>query len=268
MKEKETENLEYVPLVAGQDIIVNEKYRIQNRIQGDNLILKMGVRVNPASDKFSHPKVLRMKDVHEFKSWHPKKGKSWYAHAGYNLILVVPLQHILIGKWEGCSFVKARINGVDITLSVSGGTCDEGWADWFGGSVCTLVGYPIRKIKQIAEVAVEWEFPPFEPLPPEKEEQWNKLARKGDGRKDFVQRWRAGEKPTIHLARFKTFGSGEETAQVSEVAFFRNKNDYNKETNRIFKIYAYHNGYQYHMKPSDIDWKKTMELNAGNKETA
>jgi len=108
-----------------------------------HLILVFGHRWTDHAAKFTHPKVL---------------GKFLLlleSYVGTDLYFAVPTSLVEIALDTGYSYVNARVNGVGLTLNVSGVTCDgrTGWTDWVGAVSHVRVGHGIRDLKKIAEVS-------------------------------------------------------------------------------------------------------------------
>ena len=118
-----------------------------------HLILVFGHRWTDHAAKFTHPKMLgKFLRLLEFKHYRRGGGKFWTANVGTDLYFAVPSSLVEIALDTGYSYVKARINGVCLTLNVSGGTCN-GWTDRVGAVAHVRVGHGIRDLKKIAEVS-------------------------------------------------------------------------------------------------------------------
>lgn len=119
----------------------------------DHLILVFGHRWTHRAAKFNHPKALgKFLRLLEFKHYRRGGGKFWTAHIGTDLYFAVPSNLVEIALVAGYSYVKARINGVCLSLNVSGGTCN-GWTDWVRAEAEVKVGHGIRDLMKIAMVA-------------------------------------------------------------------------------------------------------------------
>ena len=121
---------------------------------GECLIIQAGASLGKAAASFEHPKVLVRADcVHWFKRQLPQGGKRWWSRAGRNLYFAVPKEHITVSEEPGYSYVKAEINGVKVTLNVSGGT-GNGWTDLISQTVAISINHPIRDLNKIGAVAL------------------------------------------------------------------------------------------------------------------
>ncbi len=93
-------------------------------------------------------------DVLEFKYYHPRRGKWWSSKLGVFVYLAIPKDKIEVVEKAGMSYPIVKINGQEVTLSVGGGTSENGWTDHIGNIVSTFVNMPVRKVKKLAEVAL------------------------------------------------------------------------------------------------------------------
>ncbi len=119
------------------------------------IILKVGYLPNRASFDFDHPKMLaREVDVLEFKHYRANGSKFWTSKLGSYLYFAVPKDKIEIVPKDGGSYPEVIIDGVQMTLSVSGGTTDGGWNDWVGGITSTFVNMPKKKLNAIVNAAM------------------------------------------------------------------------------------------------------------------
>jgi len=150
-----------------------EQYQIQIE-SGDYLLLEVGTLANTPASKFTHPNLsLTQKRIYEFKHY-MRYGKKWTSKAGISHFFVVPRNQITVLPYKGYSYIHVMINGVQITLSVSGST-QNGWTDLLHTTVHTSVGYSLSILKKIAQVSVKMEIPP-KPDTYFTEQRWNELA--------------------------------------------------------------------------------------------
>lgn len=118
-----------------------------------HLIIEAGGWVDAATARFRHPNVWQTRcRVYELKRYLRGGGKQWYSRAGISHYLVVPKDRIQLYREKGYSYVKVVINGVLVTLNVSGGG-GEGWTDYVGLSACIGIGHSRGDLQRIAEVA-------------------------------------------------------------------------------------------------------------------
>jgi hypothetical protein len=140
-------------------------------VPGDCLIVRAGASLGKAAAGFEHPNILKRADtVHWFKRQLPQGGKRWRSRAGRDFYFVIPKEFIAISEEPGYSYVKAQINGVQVTLNISGGT-QNGWTDWISQTVSISINHPIRDLLKFAAVALSLEeaarrgiVPEVEPL--------------------------------------------------------------------------------------------------------
>jgi len=104
--------------------------------------------------RFRHPNMLwKLPYLLEYK--HTTNNRKWWTNEpGLDIALAIPTEEIEIKAEEGYSYLKLRVNGVEFCASVSGGTYN-GWTDFFSISCHTLVNYPVRLVKKIAEKALK-----------------------------------------------------------------------------------------------------------------
>ena len=131
---------------------VAEDYQIHVEL-GPHFLIQVPCLATNAGAKFTHPNIARTvaKDLY-FKYDNPKR---WATKAGVSHFFAVPRKYVKIDTTEkGYSYVKATINGEAVTLNVSGGTGNPGWADFVPLETSTLVNLPMKTLKAIAEVSV------------------------------------------------------------------------------------------------------------------
>jgi hypothetical protein len=116
----------------------------------DHLVIMAGVLFGETGAKFSHPNVAAKQTLlHEFKHYHPKRGKWWTAKAGVDFYFVVPKANIVLLDKKGYSYVPVRIGAQEFSLSVSGGTLN-GWTDTVREYVHIGCGCTQKLLKTIA----------------------------------------------------------------------------------------------------------------------
>lgn len=126
---------------------------------GPYVVLKIGHRVKDAGARFQHPNVIdrvRLTD-YWFKHSSNSGSKHWTTTKGVDHYFVFPKEIVLLDDSEcGYSYPNVIINGQKIRLNVSGGGGGgaPGWTDWISGITETSIGYPVRVLKALAEVAV------------------------------------------------------------------------------------------------------------------
>jgi hypothetical protein len=169
-------------------ITIDEKDKYDIEIEaGEYLIVVMGFGVDKGASRFQHPNIVASyKKIHEFKHYRKNGSKFWTSQAGVNHVFVIPRNKITIIPEKGYSYIKAEINGVKVSFSVSGGTCSGGWADYLNIMTHTCINHKLEDVKKIAEVSVR--NSPLEPiktneLDTNELERWNKLADKFDNKK-------------------------------------------------------------------------------------
>ena len=121
--------------------------------ESEHFVIIFGGTAGHASFNFQHPNIAHYsKKIMEFKHYHPIRGKFWTNSAGIDMFFVIPSNKIYILPEKGYSYVQAEINGVKVSLNVSGGTTN-GWTDYLGNIVHACVNMKIKDLKKIAEVA-------------------------------------------------------------------------------------------------------------------
>lgn len=124
----------------------------------DHLIIVFGQDPRKPAGKFAHPNLLCSQlRVHSFKHYLPNGGKKWTERPGIDLFFAIPADKVLIVPEPEYSYVKIRINGVNLVLNVSGGTGGNGWTDWVGPVASVSVGHKISEMKKVAAVATPLE---------------------------------------------------------------------------------------------------------------
>lgn len=119
------------------------------------IVLSVGFDAHNSKGQFSHPNLLaRQYEIHEYKHYHPVRGKFWTAKAGVNLYFAVPKDKIELVEEKGYSYPKVIIGGKEITLSTSGGGGKDGWNDFIGCMASTLTNMPKNKLQAIADNAM------------------------------------------------------------------------------------------------------------------
>jgi len=115
---------------CSNSLVIDNDYSI-NIEPSENQIIIMGFDANKSASKFKHPNIsATVKRIHEFKHYRKNGGKFWTSRAGVDHYLVIPRNQITILSEKGYSYIKTEINGVKVTLNVSGGTNGKGWADY------------------------------------------------------------------------------------------------------------------------------------------
>lgn len=105
---------------------------------------------------FRHPNLIATRwTVNEYKHY-MVYGKKWTRRAGHEYFMAVPLTAMEydIPEKPGYSYVNVNINGVPVTLGMSGGSCGGGWSD-FTGPVVDICKLSHCNLKKIADVALD-----------------------------------------------------------------------------------------------------------------
>lgn len=124
------------------------------------ITLFFGGTENHASFKFQSEKV--QKDwlaIFPFRTYFKSGRKKWYEKLGRTFAMVFRREDVEVLPEKGYSYVKCRINGVTVTLNVSGGTSGGGkyWTDYVGKTPRTSVNIKVGDLKKIAEKALRKE---------------------------------------------------------------------------------------------------------------
>lgn len=254
-------------------IQLDEDYFI-NIDQGEFLLIRAGQDARKPASKFEHPNIsAKIKTLHEFK--HCRKGgsKFWTAKPGIDFYLVIPKHEITILPEKGYSYVKGLINGVKVTFNVSGGGCGT-WTDRIFDKASISVGHSKRDMKKLAEVAVKQDVHVKE-MDESEEHHWNELYIGKDAKQDLVDKYKTGQPVKIALLNGYHFTRNDDRIGTVESIRFCQKTQWRKATpeeqaergavkignvvytNRIQKLVARH----YAIKPSQVDWTRTFELN-------
>lgn len=120
------------------------------------LMLVMGASYGTALSKLEHPRLLaRVCRVHEYKHYRQNGSKFWTAKPGIDLYCIVRKEDVTVVPEWGASYPKVMVNGVTLQLNVSGGTFPAGeWTDSVGAAPHTSVGYPVKTVKAVLDVAL------------------------------------------------------------------------------------------------------------------
>lgn len=130
-------------------------YTVAMRSPAQHLVLTIGHTFGHPGWAFTHPQVMASHvRVMSFRRYLPSGSKRWIEKAGMERTFVIPLDRIELDlPTSGHSFVGVRINGVLVKLNVSGGTTPTGWQDMIGPTCATLVNYPKRIVRAVAQAA-------------------------------------------------------------------------------------------------------------------
>lgn len=121
---------------------------------GKNLALNLGFTLPHRAAEFDHPKLVRkVFKVLEFKHYWPNGGKSWTAHAGVELSVVIPRSSIEVVLEKTYSYPKIVVNGQTISLNVGGGG-GGGWTDYIHSEASTSCNLPWKTVLALLEVAL------------------------------------------------------------------------------------------------------------------
>jgi len=190
---------------CGDRYVVDEQDRYEVKIEpGEFLLVEAGACAGKLGAKFRHPNVAAtVRRLYEFKHYHRDGGKSWSTRAGVSYYMVIPRTAVRLLPEKGCSYVPAEINGVKVSFNVSGGG-GEVWTDYLRTRTQIAVNHPLRALKAMAAVAVRgtpFEPVAVEPLTPEQEEQWDRLAAGAtpDIKEKIARMVEAGLRPTVRL---------------------------------------------------------------------
>lgn len=140
----------------GEVTEIETNYFIRAKPGLDYLVVIAGVSAVASSADFTHPNISgKVRKIHEFKRYYRGGGKKWFSKPGVDFYFCIPKSAILIKKEKGYSFIKAQINGVDVSFNVSGGTSGDGWCDYLSDYVNISVGHCKRDLMKLAEVAIQ-----------------------------------------------------------------------------------------------------------------
>lgn len=245
-----------------------EPYRISYQ-EGTNLLLVMGFHSNKPAAKFSHPNIMATeKRIHEFKHYRKGGSKFWTAKSGVDHYLIIPRNKIIMLPEKGYSYVKTEINGVKISLNVSGGTCGKGWGDFFSSIVHTSVNHKLSDLKKVAEVAIRdsqiENGVEIKTLDEAELKRWDMLHAKScpDIKNAIAKLAEDGKAPVIKLVG----GFNEHTGIAIETCRRRIKKvegnvwswDY---TGALKSLIVSFSSCRYRVKLNQIDWDGTAKLN-------
>jgi hypothetical protein len=138
---------------AGERFVVADDYCVKIE-QGDNLVVVVGADYGSPASLFDHPNLAgKSPHIHEFKHYRHSGSKFWTARAGMDFYFVIPKNKIEMVAEKGYSYVPVLINGLKITLNVSGCGAKD-WVDWVGHVVHTHAGCTVKTLKTLAAVAL------------------------------------------------------------------------------------------------------------------
>jgi len=164
---------------------------------GDSILIRFGEFLSSPAARFKHHNLAsKTKTVLEFKHHRQNGSKFWTSRAGYDLWFVVPKTAIELLDGPHWSYVRTLINGVKVTMSVSGGSGPP-WTDYIGRQVDAGVGHGVRSLAKIAEVSIrDTEFEPIAQRwsDPRQEEFWNQQ----DARRQILSKLKVGV--VVHFA--------------------------------------------------------------------
>jgi len=250
-----------------QYIIDNsEKDHYQVNIQeGENQIVVIGFNAKKPASKFQHPNIsATVKRVHEFKHYR-RNSKFWTSQAGVDHYLVIPRNKITLLPEKGYSYVKAEINGVQVTFNVSGGTMN-GWTDMLGVKSHISVNHKLSDLKKLTEVAIPQILTDIKQPDEDELKRWNEIVAKGNPNiKEAIAKLIEAEKnPCIKLVAGLTIKSGYGTSvrrrRGKKKMLSENSWTYN-EDGALKKVIGIFNGTRYNIKLSQIDWEETAKAN-------
>ena len=118
------------------------------------LILRASEDYGKRAKIFEHPNLIATRwTLNEYK-YDMVYGTKWTQRAGHEYLMAVPLTAMEydIPEKPGYSYIEVNINGAPVMLSVSGGSCGDGWSDYSGPVVyiCRLSHCNLKKIADIA----------------------------------------------------------------------------------------------------------------------
>jgi len=135
-------------------IEVAKDYRIHIQ-PGELFLLEVPCDASHRSADFKHPNIVRTTPKKlNYRHYHANGGKSWEERQGIVHYFVVARKDITIIPEQGYSYVKATINGAEVTFNVSGGTDGKAWGDFLSLHPSLCSNNPIATLKAIAEVAI------------------------------------------------------------------------------------------------------------------
>jgi len=129
---------------------------------GELFLIEVPCDASHCSAQFKHPNIARTvsRTLH-YRHYHAGGSKSWEERDGICHYFAVPRKEITLIPEKGYSYVKAIINGAEVTFNVSGGTHGNGWGDFLHIHTSLCSNNPIATLKAIAEVSVRGsEFEP------------------------------------------------------------------------------------------------------------
>ena len=153
---KMNEPVKHIPAGNGifaKDVFYGDDNHIIVIEAGENLAIEFGT----TSDlRFEHEMALCGRErTFDFKHESPVSGeKSWTTEKGYSFFMIFPRSAINIVLKKLYSYVKLKVNGVEVTLNVSGGTFNDGWTDLVFDISSACLGNTSKDYKRLAAVAI------------------------------------------------------------------------------------------------------------------
>lgn len=137
----------------GTKVNINENYVVLLP-DTDHIVVVAGARYPDAASNFEHPAVAaKIKRVAHTRAYWPDGRKKWFAHPIVDYFFVIPKDRIELVFEEGHSYVPVNINGARYRFNVTGGGAAQ-WTDWVNQVAHVGIGFTLKKLKGLAEVAL------------------------------------------------------------------------------------------------------------------
>jgi hypothetical protein len=231
----------------------NKPYRVQLPETG-HIILVLGQKLSHRGSSFQHPALLaRRRVLHWFKHTRANGAKSWTSRAGVDLCFAIPTNKISLCMEPGFSFVRTEVNGVRVTLNVSGASdANGGWTDYVGHEAHCLLGMPVTALRKIAEVSVSHD----------------ELRREGWSIDTRLMDEQADNTPRLFVAAQAEIDSRQHLKAGAKVAINDTVEGYanvvgmvESFSNAPFRLSARLGDRSFSVKRSQVDWTHTAEQN-------
>ena len=138
---------------CGSEYVIDADYKVVIEA-GEYLVVEVGAKAGKPVASFKHANIaLTQKKLYNFRTYFKSGAKRWYVTAGVSHYFVIPRSKVTLLPEKGYSYVKAVINGVKVSFSVSG--CGAGnWTDYLNTQTQISVNHKLSDVKKLAEVAV------------------------------------------------------------------------------------------------------------------
>ena len=239
---------------------------------GENLVLICSQDARKPIAEFKHPNLAAVgNSILNFK--HSRKGGSrfWTTIPGRDFYFVIPKSKITLIPTPGNSYVPIEVNGVKVSLNVSGGDWHDGWADHVSSCCHTRVGHTLKDMKALAAVAIPESIQP-KAMDSSDQKAWEDAMNAHLCPPLLVKAVQENKNPKIVLRTGYYFSAHQTEGPATEVAFGQKlkwEPDPNDPKRRIgtlhktarirhFVIQSSLWGGGVRVPPSKIDWTQTL----------